>query len=50
MGASNVGGVGRHRYCEPIMASVRDFNAATGQVLLIRRRQTTVPQVVTHRW
>jgi len=29
------------------MASLRAVNAANGQVLLTRRRRTTVPQVVT---
>jgi len=32
------------------LASMRAVNAATGQVLSIRRRRTTVPQVVTLRW
>jgi len=55
-GASNAGGVGRNRDSEPIkwfMVSLRAVNAATGQVqtvLSIRRRRTTVPQVVTLRW
>ena len=33
-----------------LLASPRGVNAATGQVLSIRRRRTTVPQVVTLRW
>jgi len=32
------------------LASMRAANAATGHVLSIRRRRTTVPQVVTLRW
>ena len=46
-GAKDAGGVGRNRDSEP-MASLRAVNAATRQVLSIRRRQTTVPQVVRH--
>jgi len=40
--ASNAGGVGRNRDSEH-SASLSDVNAATGQVLSIRRRQTAVP-------
>ena len=32
------------------LTSLRVVNAATGQVLSIRRRRTTVPQVVTLQW
>jgi len=42
-GASNAGGVGRNAIPSLYLASLRDVNAATGQVLSIRRRQTAVP-------
>ena len=38
MGVSNAGGVGRNRDSEPI-SSFTAVNAATGQVLSIRRRR-----------
>ena len=41
------GVVGRNLDSQPILASLRAVNAATGQVLSIQRRPTTVPQVVT---